>query len=64
MKRLVAPSCCIALLLLLGCDPASGPGPGTQTPTATKSAKRGIAYDLATPEDLAALSPGVSWWYN
>ncbi|WPB75758.1 glycoside hydrolase family protein [Archangium violaceum] len=64
MNRLVAPSCCIALLLLLSCDPASGPGPGTQTPTATKSAKRGIAYDLATPEDLAALSPGVSWWYN
>lgn len=30
----------------------------------TKSAKRGIAYDLATAEDMAALSPGVSWWYN
>jgi hypothetical protein len=28
------------------------------------SAKRGIAYDLAAPADLAALSPGVSWWYN
>ena len=26
--------------------------------------KRGIAYDLASPADLAALSPGVSWWYN
>ena len=32
--------------------------------TATKSAKRGIAYDLAAPADIAALSPGVSWWYN
>jgi len=31
---------------------------------ATKSAKRGIAYDLASAADLAALSPGVSWWYN
>ena len=26
--------------------------------------KRGVAYDLASPNDLAALSPGVSWWYN
>jgi hypothetical protein len=31
---------------------------------ATKSGKRGVAYDLADPADLAALSPGVSWWYN
>lgn len=29
-----------------------------------KSAKRGIAYDLASQQDFAALSPGVSWWYN
>jgi O-glycosyl hydrolase len=29
-----------------------------------KSAKRGIAYDLADAADFAALSPGVSWWYN
>jgi hypothetical protein len=28
------------------------------------SAKRGIAYDLASPADLRALSPGVTWWYN
>ena len=34
------------------------------TAAATKSAKRGVAYDLAAPADLAALSPGVSWWYN
>ncbi len=31
---------------------------------AAKSAKRGIAYDLAEPADLQALKPGVSWWYN
>jgi Glycosyl hydrolase catalytic core/Bacterial Ig-like domain (group 2) len=31
---------------------------------AAKSAKRGVAYDLADPSDFAALSPGVSWWYN
>lgn len=29
-----------------------------------KSAKRGVAYDLATSADLSAISPGVSWWYN
>lgn len=29
-----------------------------------KSAKRGIAYDLMDAADFAALSPGVSWWYN
>lgn len=28
------------------------------------STKRGIAYDLAASADLAALSSGVSWWYN
>jgi len=41
--------------------PASGPA--TPTPT-TKSAKRGIAYDLKATGDVAALAPGVSWWYN
>lgn len=29
-----------------------------------KSAKRGIACDLASAADLQALSTGVSWWYN
>src|SRR5260370_30435853 len=44
---------------------SSSPGPpGNPTPTAAKSAKRGVAYDLASPADLAVLSPGVSWWYN
>jgi Glycosyl hydrolase catalytic core len=60
-----------SLAILFGCGggvtstPAVSNGP-TQgsTPTAAKSAKRGIAYDLAAPADLAALSPGVSWWYN
>jgi hypothetical protein len=33
-------------------------------PSPAKSAKRGIAYDLATVEDLSALAPGVSWWYD
>jgi hypothetical protein len=30
----------------------------------TKSPKRGIAFDLASAADMAALSKGVSWWYN
>lgn len=41
--------------------PASSPGTGTP---ANKSAKRGIAYDLKATGDVAALAPGVSWWYN
>jgi hypothetical protein len=31
---------------------------------ASKSVKRGVAYDIASPADLGALAPGVSWWYN
>lgn len=43
----------------------SGRGlPADSPPVPGKSAKRGIAYDLASVADLAALSPGVSWWYN
>jgi hypothetical protein len=30
----------------------------------TKSPKRGIAYNLTSGEDLAALSSGLSWWYS
>jgi hypothetical protein len=43
---------------------ACGGGRRDSTPTATKSAKRGVAYDLASPADVAVLAPGVSWWYN
>lgn len=32
--------------------------------TRNVSSKRGIAYGYHTPEDLAALSQGISWWYN
>ena len=42
--------------------PAPAPAP-SPTPTA-RSAKRGVAYDVATMADLQALSPGVSWWYD
>lgn len=34
------------------------------TPGVTKSLKRGVAYDLKSANDLKALAPGVSWWYN
>jgi len=50
-----------------GGDTASVPAaPSTPSTPATpvKSAKRGIAYNLATAEDLQALAPGVSWWYD
>lgn len=29
-----------------------------------KSPKRGIAYNLASEEDIRAISSGISWWYN
>ncbi|KPY16217.1 Uncharacterized protein ALO54_04879, partial [Pseudomonas syringae pv. philadelphi] len=45
----------LALLLSVAISPAWG---------ADKSAKRGIAYEIAQPADLSALSAGVSWWYN
>jgi hypothetical protein len=44
-------------------DPAQAPGAGLPTP-GSKSAKRGIAYDLNAAADYAALAPGVSWWYG
>ncbi|MBN2718966.1 MAG: glycoside hydrolase family protein [Deltaproteobacteria bacterium] len=30
----------------------------------SRSCKRGVAYGHHAPADMAALSPGVSWWYN
>jgi hypothetical protein len=41
------------------------PDAATSNPNPSgRSAKRGIAYDVASAADMAALSPGVSWWYN
>ncbi len=63
------PACLLAsLLTLAGCttgglSPLTQPNANAKAAT-IKSAKRGVAYDLANPADLAALSPGVSWWYN
>jgi len=40
------------------------PSPSAPLPVARKSAKRGLAYDISQAGDLAAIAPGVSWWYN
>jgi Glycosyl hydrolase catalytic core len=50
-----------AALASCGHDPG---GAGAPVAPGPKSAKRGVAYDLASEKDLAALSPGVSWWYD
>lgn len=44
--------------------PPPPPSPAPTTPVSSKSAKRGIAYDLISEADYAALAPGVSWWYD
>ncbi|HEY4084103.1 MAG TPA: glycosyl hydrolase [Burkholderiaceae bacterium] len=48
--------------------PASGgaaSAPAVPPPVmVAKSAKRGVAYDFASEADLAAVAPGVSWWYD
>jgi hypothetical protein len=53
-----------ALLIVAAAAACSGAASTSTGSTLSKSAKRGIAYDLASTADLAALSPGVSWWYN
>ncbi len=66
MKTDLVPLTLAATLLApfaLAGTPAARPA-ATSAATAAKSAKRGIAYDLTNAADLAALSPGVSWWYN
>ena len=50
-------------LAVSGCGSGNAPATNSNLP-ATRSAKRGIAYDLADASDLGALSSGVSWWYN
>jgi len=45
-------------------SPAPMPAPPPSPAPAPRSAKRGVAYDLATMADLQALSAGVSWWYD
>lgn len=55
----------IISLMLLSCKKESTPTNNNITiPISTKSAKRGIAFDLSSTADLTAISKGVSWWYN
>jgi hypothetical protein len=49
----------LLIVVLAACS-----GAASTSGALNKSVKRGIAYDLASPADLVALSPGVSWWYN
>lgn len=53
-----------APLALLACLAFAGVGKLSAQSTASKSPKRGVAYDLSNASDLGVLSPGVSWWYN
>ncbi len=46
-----------------GGTPATGGG-SSSPDGGTKSSKRGVAYDIASANDLAVLSPGVGWWYD
>ena len=58
-------------LVLSGCGQQASVRPQAFQPQSiqaqsiqAKSAKRGLAYDLTNAPDLAALAPGVNWWYN
>jgi hypothetical protein len=52
-------------LIAFSCKDDSSPTKEDDTLTAvTKSPKRGIAFDLVSSADFAAISKGVSWWYN
>ncbi|MFM0735951.1 glycoside hydrolase family protein [Paraburkholderia xenovorans] len=45
--------------------PAAAPAASSApNPILAKNSKRGIAFDLASPADFAAVASGVSWWYN
>lgn len=51
--------------MLIGCKKESAPtNNNIVTSTVTKSAKRGIAFDISSTADFTVISKGVSWWYN
>jgi hypothetical protein len=62
----LAASIILVLSVMTGCEESSPivDLPKTTPPPIIKSVKRGIAYNIASAVDLAALSSGVSWWYN
>ena len=56
-----------AAAALVGVPAASALGAGVRVvdaDAAVQSHKRGVAANFLGPADFAALSPGVSWWYN
>ncbi len=64
MKRFTI-SLLILLILSISCkDNSTIPEKDTPVNQYNKSQKRGIAFDLLSANDFAALSSGVSWWYN
>jgi Glycosyl hydrolase catalytic core len=56
-SRLVAVLALGALLVACGSR-------GDAAPAAVSHLKRGVAYDLRSPADLAAVSRGATWWYD
>jgi hypothetical protein len=65
-SRMAIAAAAVVLCLISGCKKKPSDGSIIDPPLVeiTKSPKRGVAYDIASPNDLAALSKGVSWWYN
>jgi hypothetical protein len=67
-KKSIVPVLLVTVMLLAcgggGSAGGASPSNGASPTVSTKSAKRGIAYDLASTADMTVLSPGVSWWYN
>lgn len=56
----------IISIILSGCkDKSSTVTDNQQVQTnITKSPKRGISFDISSAADMAAISKGISWWYN
>jgi hypothetical protein len=70
-RAAAAASLVLSALLAGGCgtsaSPATGSDAGSSGASGGASAqpcKRGVAYGFNSQADLAALSPGMGWWYN
>lgn len=62
-RRLIATGASLAGGALAQRAVQAQPG-SSATGAAARSAKRGVAYDLASRADIAAVSAGAAWWYN
>ena len=58
----------LTLILAVSCERSSTPSAPRDdqdtTVTLSKSAKRGLSYNLKDAADMDTLRSGVSWWYN